>query len=126
MAKLNVNPDLLDQFCRTIEDDYDRWGAKSIPTLGANARQMQLRAEDRMERNRKCKVHYEVGSTYIKIVTEIHGSRSVHSFVVNKDVKGFTVGQVLKAASWKAPALNWARGNINSLTPGIVNWTGAS
>jgi len=36
----------------------------------------------------------------------------VHSFIVKKAFKHFKVGDVLKAASWAAPALNQPRGNV--------------
>ena len=36
----------------------------------------------------------------------------VHSFIVKKAFKHFKEGDVLKAASWAAPALNQPRGNV--------------
>jgi hypothetical protein len=51
-------------------------------------------------------ISYEVGGRYVKIIRHSHGgSHSVHSFVDKSN------GDVLKAASWKAPAKH-ARGNI--------------
>ena len=46
------------------------------------------------------------GSRYVKIIRESHGSHSVHGFIDT------TNGDILKAATWKAPAKH-ARGNIN-------------
>jgi hypothetical protein len=63
----------------------------------------------------------EVGSKYIKIIT---GS-SVHSFIVRNDNGKFKAGDILKAASWRAPAKNFARGNIFDGTLDRVRWTGA-
>lgn len=62
----------------------------------------------------------EYGSKYIKV---IHGS-SVWGFIVNTDKdKKFRKGDILKPASWKAPARNAARGNI--LDGGYtIRWTG--
>ena len=64
---------------------------------------------------------FEVGSSYIKVVT---GS-SVHSFIVIKPSAKFPVGTILKAASWKAPAKNFARGNVLNKTFDRIRWTGA-
>ena len=61
------------------------------------------------------------GQKYIKVINK----GSVHSFIVNtdKDVK-FQKGDVLMAASWKAPARNFARGNL--FTPATIKarWMG--
>ena len=54
------------------------------------------------------------GSKYLKIVSygDAKGvNASVWGFI-NKGNKKFQVGDILKAKSWKSPALNSARGNI--------------
>lgn len=62
---------------------------------------------------------YTVGNKYIKIVK----GGSVWGFVINTDTdKKFKRGDILKAASWNAPARNAARGNV--FTGFKVNWTG--
>ena len=48
------------------------------------------------------------GPKYIKIIRQ----NAVHAFIVKKDFKHFKVGDVLKPASWAAPALNSPRGNV--------------
>jgi hypothetical protein len=48
------------------------------------------------------------GPKYIKIIRK----GSVHAFIVKKDFKHFKSGDVLKPASWAAPALNSPRGNV--------------
>ena len=63
----------------------------------------------------------EVGTKYIKVVAE----RSVHSFICLRDMGKFTKGDILKAASWAAPAKNFARGNLMARDFGSVRWMGA-
>jgi len=59
------------------------------------------------------------GKKYYKVI----GLRSVHSFIVKQDDAKFRKGDILKAASWAAPATNFARGNI--LEDFEIRWTGA-
>ena len=67
------------------------------------------------------KLTYKVGSKYIKVINEGAG---VWGFVVNTDNdKKFKKGDILKCASYKAPARNAARGNV--LDGGYeIRWTG--
>lgn len=51
-------------------------------------------------------IEFDEGSKYIKIVSVSWGSRSVHSFIEKK------TGDIWRAASWKAPARNFTRGNV--------------
>jgi hypothetical protein len=67
-------------------------------------------------------VHMVRGTKYIKVVS----GRSVHSFIVIKPDAKFKFGDILKAASWKAPATNFARGNILLGDFSSVTWTGAA
>ena len=61
------------------------------------------------------------GNKYIKVVKK----GSVHSFIVNTDDdKKFKRGDILMAASWAAPARNFARGNIFGKY--ATRWTGAA
>lgn len=59
------------------------------------------------------------GMKYVRIISNHGGSNSVHCFVDK------TNGDVLKAASWKAPAKH-ARGNIFDEHNGLksMQWTG--
>lgn len=58
------------------------------------------------------------GSKYTKIIK----GGSVWGFVVNADNGKFRAGDILKAASWAAPATNAARGNI--FDGYSITWTG--
>ena len=67
---------------------------------------------------------YSVGNSYTKICRK----GSVHSFIAMKDINTKSIqcrkGDVLKAASWKAPA-NHARGSVfEPKTTENFNWTG--
>ena len=61
---------------------------------------------------------YLPGSKYLKIVTDA----SVWGFI-NLTNKNFEEGDILKAAGWRAPALNKPRGNIFNDNYEI-SWTG--
>ena len=55
----------------------------------------------------------EFGQKYIRVVIEYMGRRECHSFIVDKPDEIFSTGTILKAAQWKAPAVNFARGHID-------------
>ena len=59
------------------------------------------------------------GKKYTKIVRD----GSVWGFIVKEDGPRFKKGDILKAASWSAPATNQARGNIFQ-TDYKIDWTG--
>lgn len=64
-------------------------------------------------------IRVDVGRTYFKIVKD----GSVHSFVVKQDGKKFKAGDILFPASWKAPATNFARGNVLTGNLKCVSWS---
>ena len=106
---------------KAVADYTNWWGArKDDPTV------KDMIAEFR--------VYVEGGNKYIKVVQEsVGGSRSVHCFVVAKDTAKFKRGDILKSATWNAPATNLKRGNVltaargNVLTGDLdcIRWTGA-
>jgi hypothetical protein len=65
-----------------------------------------------MEYNWKTTVSSTVGKKYARIVWEDHGQRSAAGFV------DLSSGDILKAASWRAPAKH-ARGNIFDESQGM-------
>ena len=61
----------------------------------------------------------ETGKKYIRVVRE----NGVFCFIVREDSGKFKKGDILKAAGYRAPALNSARGNV--LTGNYpIQWTG--
>lgn len=71
-------------------------------------------------------IHFDKGSKFIRIWT----GTSCHSFLAmydftTSDGKSFRKGDILKCASWKAPALNFPRGNVLDGDFSRVRWTGA-
>jgi len=68
----------------------------------------------------------EEGRKYFKITYTTRGesSRAVHSFVVKADTEKFRKGDILKAATYKAPAMNFARGNVLDEDWPTVRWMG--
>jgi len=65
-------------------------------------------------------IGYKEGKKYIKITKENNGC--VWGFVVKEDGPKFRKGDILKAASWNAPATNSARGNV--FDGYDIEWTG--
>jgi hypothetical protein len=51
-------------------------------------------------------IEFNEGNKYVKVVSVSWGSRSVHSFIDK------ATGDIWRAASWKSPARNFARGNV--------------
>jgi len=74
----------------------------------------------------KYSVTFERGRKFMKVVSNSWGSRSVHSFICIKEHDGWKYGDILKAASWAAPAKNFARGNVLGVSSYTNHrWTGA-
>ena len=68
------------------------------------------------------------GSRYFRIIsTTITGQLRCCGFIVKDGHKKFKEGDLLRAASFNAPARNFARGNLYdavSLQTGHIRWTG--
>jgi hypothetical protein len=107
----------IDAYIKHIKTDYTQWQA--IDNSGTDPVRDQIRKD--MIQRFVDNVRIDAGSKYAKIVA----NNSVHSFIVLKEGK-FPVGSILKAASWAAPATNFARGNVLSGDFSRVTWTGAA
>lgn len=62
-------------------------------------------------------IKFEIGNKYIKVI-HVGSSEAVHSFIDKK------TGDIWKAATWKAPAKNFTRGNIQKRDFSRCLWTG--
>lgn len=115
MSKINVPAEFLNDYVNYVKSDYVKWWGNR----GAEEHVQKMINE--------FNVAFEVGSAYIKVVKTKNGVvQSVHSFISNKNGK-FPLGTILKAASFKAPATNFARGNLlDKQTWDRVQWTGVN
>lgn len=83
----------------------------------------QTAVQARMRQEYKDGLKYTIGKNYIKILS----NGAAHGFIVISHTdKLFKFGDLLKAASWAAPAKNFARGNIFQLEKckEYIRWTG--
>ena len=109
-----------------IIEDYRVFKIPNRFTTDISDPNFQAESSFRDELYRKFADSYEErwGSKFLKIIV----NDSVHSFIVLVDTGKFRRGEILKAASYKAPALNFSRGDIlspESYESGSVTWTGA-
>ena len=98
----------VDALLEKIKADYRSFGDQS------EIRQQMIREFEQS-------VRVEAGNKYLKVIA---GS-SVHSFVCLQDNGKFKRGDILKPASWRGPATNFARGNVLDGTLDRIRWTGA-
>lgn len=103
----------LDLYLTEIKKDYLKW---SPPGKGD---EIQQKVRDESVARFFSGLRYKMGSMYIKVIS----GNGVHSFIVREDGPKFKKGDILKAATWRAPALNQARGNI--FGEYHISWTGA-
>ena len=110
MSKMAEFDAAINDYCDHIVANYASWGDQS---------------EIRKQMIAEFKVEVEPGRKFVKITHGRAGSRSVHSFIVIGDQGKFKHGDILKAASWRAPAKNFARGNVLNGDYAQITWTGA-
>lgn len=94
--------DAMASYLEAIRADYARW-VRSDGTTEYREVMIEEFNED---------LAYTAGKKYLRVTTTSAGQEMVHSFVVLKDGSKFKKGDILKAASWRSPATNFARGNI--------------
>lgn len=113
-----VTKELLQAYADFIKQDYvNWWRGGPFGTKPLTETQEEMIAD--------FTVDFEPGSSYIRVVQgSRRGQRSSHSFIVVKPGK-FPVGTILKSASWRSPAKNFARGNVLTGDFKRIRWTGA-
>lgn len=114
---MNIASDMktaIDGYIAHIKADYGSWGERT-----------EIR--NRMIEEFDAGCVYEIHRKFIKVITgTAGGNTSVHSFIMLNDDGKFKRGDILMAASWKAPAKNFARGNVLAgKFERRVTWTGA-
>ena len=85
---------------------------------------------DKRSSNQFIEFNYEFGRKYVHVIMNHVGQfsanqRSSHSWVMIEDDKKFKTGDILKSASWKAPARNFKRGNVLTGDFKAISWAGA-
>ena len=104
--------DELNAYLEAIKIDYRKW---STYRDGSVSQQILDEAIVRFEAG----LRIVETQLYYKVIS----GGGVHSFIVKEDGLKFKKGDILKAASWKTPAKNQARGNL--FTGYRIRWTGA-
>jgi len=102
----------IDAYLEHIRKDYVRF----MDAMAASAEVRQ-----RMIDEFNTKLAVSEGKKYIKVLS----NGAAHSFIVKADAGKFKAGDILKTASWAAPATNFARGNVLQGDWKRVHWTGA-
>lgn len=117
MTKQALPKEAIDALLQKIKDDYRIWNG----TMGGRVGKVEDNIREQMSQEFEKSITVEAGMKYLKIVTR----GSVHSFVCLQDNGKFKRGDILKPASWRGPAMNFARGNVLDGTLDRIRWTGA-
>lgn len=97
----------MNHLANTYEDwSKPRTGEPGVYAIG------DLDIRQKMAADFRDSLTFEDGNKYRKIINGANRGRSVHSFIVLEDGPKWKRGDILKAASWAAPAQNFKRGSI--------------
>jgi len=111
-----VMEEALSKYLEAVKADFVKFYASNFAAGGDRKEYADQRIA---EFNAGLKIEY--GSKFIRVITQ---DRSAHSFIALRDEGKFKAGDILKAASWRAPAKNFARGNIFAGDFSRVGWPG--
>ena len=111
----------IEKVLEAMREDYKRWSNRCA-RHESSAHYSKIKNE--MEEDYCNGLEVTEGSRYWKITSGRRNQRSVSGFIVKAGDKKFREGDMLKAAGWKAPARNFARGNVLDGDLGGVRWTG--
>jgi hypothetical protein len=103
-----ITKEQVENYLNVIKADYANWQRN---VMGYN----NQAAIDHFNAS----VRVDEGKAYLKVIKD----GSVHSFIVKADSGKFKAGDVLKAASFKAPAKNFSRGNIITGELSQISWS---
>ena len=111
----------LDKLKEAIVADFIRWNNITDETDERSRQYREQSIKDFAEN-----LTVESGNKkYLRVITKSGSQQSVWGFIVNThDDSKFRYGDILKAAGWKAPAKNQARGNVVDGDFSKVQWTG--
>mgnify|MGYP006092827265 FL=1 len=111
----------VEQVVETMKNDYIRWSTQD------GKKTMSEYSKEVVD---NWNIEIKDGQKYIKLIKKDHKSSmqggSVQGFIVKVPTKGFVEGDMLKAAGYNAPAMNFKRGNVyeDANNMNIISWTG--
>jgi hypothetical protein len=114
-----VNREVIENVLNKMACDYANWSqrAQEIAQYDHNQKKVWVHWYDEY----KVATEFKIGRTYVKL---IHKGSAKGFIVISKKDKKFEYGDLLMAASWAAPARNFARGNVFTNMPDVIQWTG--
>lgn len=126
--RTDIPQEQLDAFKAFLEADFDKW--QTAATRGDAYAGLPNDYNSPENLRKRYFIEFEVGGKFIKVI-HAGNQRSVHSFIYHGDEplklslgRVANKGDILAAASWKAPAKNFIRGNIAGGYETTAKWTG--